>query len=255
MTLITDPLFYLVAVPAVIFLGLSKGGFSGIGMVSTPLLALIMPPLEAAAILLPIILVQDAMSAWIYRRVWDAWNLKVLIPGAVIGVGAAWLFAAYVSDAALRLVVGLIALSFVGYAVFRYLLPGEPPRPRASHGVVWGALSGFATTLIQIGAPPYYAFVLPQRLPKMIYVGTTVMFFAIANSMKLAPYIQLGQFSGAGFWTSVALFPLAIAANVLGIYLVRVTPEAMFYSITNWIVFLLGCELTRQGLTELLARG
>ena len=116
----------------------------------------------------------------------------------------------------------------------------------------WGALAGFTTTLIQIGAPPYYAFVLPQRLPKMIYVGTTVMFFAAANVMKVAPYIGLGQFSTAGLATSVALFPLAIACNFLGIWLVRITPEAMFYSITNWIVFLLGCELTRQGAVELL---
>ena len=253
MTIITDPLFYAVAIPAVIFLGLSKGGFSGIGMVSTPLLALIMPPLEAAAILLPIILLQDAISVWIYRRVWDPWNLKVMIPGCVVGVGAAWLFAAYVSDrrdpaggradrARLRRL----------YALFRHWLPGESRAPRASHGVFWGALSGFTTTLIQIGAPPYYAFVLPQRLPKMIYVGTTVMFFAAANVMKIAPYVALGQFSTAGLATSLALFPLAIATNFLGIWLVRVTPEALFYRITNVIVFLLGCELTRQGVTELL---
>src|SRR4051812_22268055 len=97
MSLIADPLFYLVAVPAVMFLGLSKGGFSGIGMVSTPMLALILPPLEAAAILLPIILIQDATSVWVYRRVWDPWNLKVMIPGCVLGIGAAWVFAAYMS--------------------------------------------------------------------------------------------------------------------------------------------------------------
>ena len=87
MTIITDPLFYAVAIPAVIFLGLSKGGFSGIGMVSTPLVALVMPPLEAAAILLPILLVQDAFSVFVYRRVWDPWNLKVMLPGCVVGVG------------------------------------------------------------------------------------------------------------------------------------------------------------------------
>jgi uncharacterized membrane protein YfcA len=252
MTLIADPLFYLVAVPAVVFLGLSKGGFSGIGMVSTPLLALILPPLEAAAILLPIILIQDAMSVWVYRRVWDPWNLKVMIPGCVLGIGAAWLFAAYMSTGTIRLLVGLIALGFVGYAVLRHYLPGEPPRPRASHGVFWGGLSGFTTTLIQIGAPPYYAFVLPQRLPKMIYVGTTVMFFAAANVVKVVPYVALGQFSTAGLATSFALFPLAIACNALGIWLVRVTPEALFYQLTNVIVFVLGCELTRQGLVELL---
>jgi uncharacterized membrane protein YfcA len=254
MTVITDPLFYVVAIPAVIFLGLSKGGFSGVGMVSTPMLAIMMPPLEAAAILLPIILLQDIISVWVYRRVWDPWNLKVMIPGCVVGVGFAWLFAAYVSTGAIRLVVGLIALGFVGYALFRHWLPGEPPRPRATHGVFWGALSGFTTTLIQIGAPPYYAFVLPQRLPKMIYVGTTVMFFAAANAMKIVPYMALGQFSAAGFSTSLALFPLAIASNFVGIWLVRITPEGIFYQITNVIVFLLGCELTRQGLTELLWR-
>jgi hypothetical protein len=252
MTIITDPLFYLVAIPAVMFLGLSKGGFSGIGMVSAPLLALIMPPLEAAAILLPIILIQDAVSVWIYRHVWDPWNLKVMMPGAVAGVGAAWVLAAYVSDGAVRLVVGLLALCFVAYAYLRRNRPPDTRRPRAVHGVFWGALSGFTTTLIQIGAPPYYAYVLPQRLEKMLFVGTTVMFFAAANFMKIVPYFALGQFSTAGFATSLALIPLAIATNFLGIYLVRVVPETMFYQITNVTVFVIGCELTRQGVTQLL---
>jgi uncharacterized membrane protein YfcA len=252
MTIITDPLFYLAAIPAVIFLGLSKGGFSGIGMVSTPLLAVILPPLEAAAILLPIILVQDAFSVWIYRRVWDAWNLKVMLPGAAAGIGLAWLFAAHVPDSVIRLMVGMIALGFVGYAVIRRDQAVPQRRPQAAHGVFWGAMSGFTTTLIQIGAPPYYTFVLPQRLEKMIFVGTTVMFFAAANVMKIAPYFALGQFSSAGFATSALLFPLAIASNTLGIYLVRVTPEAMFYRITNWTVFLIGCELTRQGVMDLM---
>jgi uncharacterized membrane protein YfcA len=252
MTLITDPLFYAAAVPAVVLLGLAKGGFSGVGMISTPLLALIMPPLEAAAFLLPILLVQDAFSVWVYRRVWDAWNLKVLLPGAVIGVGAAWLLAAYVSEAAIRLLVGLIALGFVGYAIIRRNRPVSRRRPHVAQGAFWGALSGFTTTLIQIGAPPYFAFVLPQRLEKMTFVGTTVMFFAAANVMKIAPYLALGQFSTAGLATSAALFPLAIAANFLGVWLVRITPEALFYQITNVIVFLIGCELTRQGVVGLM---
>jgi uncharacterized membrane protein YfcA len=252
MTIISDPLFYVFAVPAVVLLGLSKGGFSGLGMVSTPLLALIMPPLEAAALLLPILLVQDVFSVWIYRRVWDPWNLKVLLPGAAVGVGCAWLFAAHVSEAMVRLLVGLIALGFVAYAVIRRNRPVSKRRPHAAQGAFWGALSGFTTTLIQIGAPPYYAFVLPQRLEKMLFVGTTVMFFAAANTMKIVPYFALGQFSAAGLATSVALFPLAIASNFLGVWLVRLTPEAIFYRITNVLVLLLGLELTRQGVAGLV---
>jgi uncharacterized membrane protein YfcA len=235
----------------VICLGIAKGGFSGIGMVATPLLALIMPPLEAAAILLPIILLQDALSTWIYRRDWDPWNLKALLPGAALGVGAAWLLAAHVSDAAVRLVVGLIAL---GFALHAWLgrNGSQVPKPRPIAGGIWGALAGFTSTLIQIGAPPYYAFVLPQRLAKMLYVGTTVWFFAAVNVMKVAPYLGLGQFSRAGLATSAALFPLAIASNYFGVWLVRATPEALFYRISYLLVFLLGLELTRQGAWEIV---
>ena len=253
MTIITDPLFYLFAIPAVVILGISKGGFSGIGMIATPLLALIMPPLQAAAILLPIILLQDVLSCWIYRRDWDFWNLKVMLPGAVVGVGAAWLLAAYVSDAVIILVVGLIALGFAINAWwFRHIKPEDLPKPRPALGTACGGLAAFTSTLIQIGAPPYYVFVLPQRLPKMLYVGTTVWFFALINIMKIVPYATLGQFSTAGLATSAVLFPLAIAANFLGVWLVRVTPDVMFYRITNVLVFVLGVELTRQGAMALM---
>ena len=252
MTIITDPLFYLFAIPAVVLLGLSKGGFSSVGMVATPLLALTLPPLQAAAILLPIILLQDAMSCWIYRRVWDPWNLKVLLPGAVVGVAAAWLFAAYVSDAMIRLAVGLIALGFALNAWLRRRRIDAIAQPNPAHGTLWGGVAAFTSTLIQIGGPPYFAFVLPQRLEKMVYVGTTVWFFAIVNVMKVAPYFALGQFSSAGLATSTLLFPLAIASNVLGVWLVRVTPEAVFYKITNLLVLLIGIELTRQGVMGLM---
>jgi uncharacterized membrane protein YfcA len=252
MTLITDPLFYAFAVPAVVVLGISKGGFSGIGMIATPLLSLVMPPLQAAAILLPIILLQDALSAWIYRRDWDAWNLKVMVPGAVLGVIAAWTFAAYFSDGAILLVVGVIALSFAIYTWwFRKVKPQDLPKPNVPLGVFCGGGAAFTSTLIQIGAPLYYVFVLPQRLPKMLYVGTTVWFFALVNVMKVVPYTALGHFSTAGLLTSAALFPLAIASNFLGVWLVRITPEGIFYRITDLLVFVLGCELTRQGITKL----
>src|ERR1700743_1609081 len=93
---ITDPLFYLVAIPAVTLLGLGKGGFAGLGMISVPLLTLRVPILQAATIILPLLITQDAISVWTYRRDWSAWNLKVLMPGAIVGMGAGTLFASYV---------------------------------------------------------------------------------------------------------------------------------------------------------------
>lgn len=252
MTVIADPFFYLFAVPAVIMLGLSKGGFSGIGMVATPLLALLLPPLEAAAILLPIILLQDAMSCWVYRKAWDPWNLKVMLPGAVLGVAAAWLFAAFMSEAIIRLTVGLIALGFVMLSWLRRKRVAPAARPQASHGMFWGGLAAFTSTLVQIGGPPYYVFTLPQRLEKMLFVGTTVWFFALVNAMKVAPYFALGQFSPSGLATSAALVPLAVASNMAGVWLVRLTPERLFYSITNALVLMVGVILTGQGVVQLL---
>src|SRR4030081_3999241 len=111
--LLTGPFFYLLAIPAVTLLGLGKGGFAGVGMIATPLLALALPPLQAAAILLPILIVQDAISVWVYRREWSAWHLKVMLPGGLLGIGIAWALAPQVSDAFVRLVVGLLGGAFL----------------------------------------------------------------------------------------------------------------------------------------------
>ncbi|MBI3436456.1 MAG: sulfite exporter TauE/SafE family protein, partial [Proteobacteria bacterium] len=88
---ITDLSFYLAAIPAVTALGISKGGFSGLGLMAVPLLSLVMPPLQAAGVLLPILIVQDMVTVWAFRRTWDGWNLRVMLPGSAIGVGAGWL--------------------------------------------------------------------------------------------------------------------------------------------------------------------
>jgi len=251
---ITDPLFYLLAIPAVTFLGLGKGGFAGVGMISTPLLALVVPPLQGAAILLPILICQDAISVWAYRRHWSASNLKVLVPGSVLGIGAAWLLASHVSNAAIELSVGAIGLCFVLHMYlgtrFRTFLgrtPAKAHRPHAAMGILWGTLAGFMSTLIQVGAPPYQIHVLPQRLDKLTLVGTTVIFFALMNLMKIAPYFALDQFSSRTLATSLALLPLAIATNVLGIWLVHKTPTEQFYRIAYLLMLLISLTLLWQG--------
>jgi len=256
---ITEPLFYLLAIPAVTCLGLSKGGFAGLGMIATPLLALVVPPLEGAAILLPILICQDAISVWTYHRSWSAWNLKELLPGSVVGVGAAWVFAIYLSNAAIALTVGAIALIFVVYtwlgAGLRAYLgrpPKQPQRPHPALGILCGALSGFTSTLLQVGGPPFQIHMLPQRLEKFTLVGTTVIFFTILNWMKVVPYLALGQFSARNLATSALLLPLAVATNFLGIWLVRITPTDRFYRIAYVLMFLIAIGLLWQGARGLM---
>lgn len=256
--MITDPLFYLLAIPAVTLLGLGKGGFAGLGMVATPMLALVVPPLQGAAIILPLLIIQDAISVWTYRRTWSLWNLKVLVPGAAIGMAAGTLFASHVSNAAIELMVGGIGFAFVIYRwlnawLIKWLHPAAVAakdgdgRPHPALGVFWGSLAGFMSLLVNVGAPPYQIHILPQRLDKLTLVGTTTIFFAFMNEMKIVPYFVLGQFSARNFATSLALLPLAVAANYLGIWLVHKTPTERFYQIAYGLMFLISLALLWQG--------
>ncbi|MEX2128915.1 MAG: sulfite exporter TauE/SafE family protein [Xanthobacteraceae bacterium] len=244
--MISDPIFYVAAVIGVVFLGLAKGGFSGAGLVATPLIALTVPPVQAAAIVLPILLVQDVISVWVYRRDWDAWNLKVLLPGAVIGIGAGGALAAYVSESYVRLALGLIACAFV-LNVWFGAEHKVATRPSAFSGVFWGALAGFTSTISHAGAPPFQMHILPQRLDRIRLAATAAMFFAAVNAIKVVPFFLLGQFSAENLATSAVLFPFAIFTNITGIWLVRVMPTEWFYRITYFLVFLISLELIRGG--------
>src|SRR5579863_3949586 len=139
--MIGDWTFYAAAAPAVILLGLSKGGFSGLSALSMPLLSLAISPVKAAAILLPILIIQDWVSVWAFRHDWEKRNLLILIPASAIGVVLGWLLAAHVSEALVRLAVGLISVGFVAYVLLRSW-GGEPEatRPTVAPGLVWGAL-------------------------------------------------------------------------------------------------------------------
>ena len=246
----TDPLFLFVAFFAVLLVGLAKGGFSGIGMAATPLLALAVPPLQALAILLPILIVQDVVSIWWYRRDWDGWNLKVMLPGAILGVGFAWAVGSVVPDNGVRLIIGVIGVTFVLNSWFGKVPP--PGRPSAASGVFWGAGAGFTSTIASAGMPPFSIHVLPQRMEKMRLVGTITMFFAAVNLMRVVPYFALGHLTRDNLMISLTLLPLAIAANFLGFWLVLRISTELFYRISYALIFLISAAIFAQGVTGLL---
>ena len=136
-----DPIFYLAAIPAVILLGLSKGGFSGLSSLAMPLLALAISPVKAAAIVLPILIVQDWVSVWAFRRDWEPRNLAILVPAGAIGVGAGWLLAARVDEQAVRLAVGLISVGFVVFMLLRDRIASGAASARRSRPVCCGGRS------------------------------------------------------------------------------------------------------------------
>ncbi|MCO5088792.1 MAG: sulfite exporter TauE/SafE family protein [Methylobacteriaceae bacterium] len=252
MSLVTDPVFYLIAVPAVLALGLSKGGFAGLATLSLPLLALVSAPIRAAAIMLPILIVQDMVSVWFYRHEFDPRVVAILLGGSLIGIAGGALFAAHVSNAAVLLIVGLIASSFVLYTWLRRSSRADEPQPaKIAPGIFWGACLGFTSFIANAGSPPFQVYVLPQRLKPQTYAGVQTMVFAAVNLIKLAAFFALGQVSFDNFAVSASLFPIAIAATFAGVWLVRRVQAGVFYKFVYAMTFVIGLKLISDGLKGL----
>jgi uncharacterized membrane protein YfcA len=244
--------FYLVAIPAVILFGLSKGGFSGLGTIGVPMLSLVASPVRAAAIILPILLVQDWLSVWAFRRDFSPRNLIILIPSSIIGVAVGWLFAARVSDDAVRLAIGVISIVFVLYMLIRDRLGRAPiEKPGVPSGILWGSLSGFTSFVSHAGAPPFQVYVMPQYLKPPVFAGTATMFFAAVNLLKVPPYFLLGQFNRDNLFISAGLIPVAILSTFGGVWLTRRVSADRFYAVILALTFLIGVKLTYDAVRAL----
>jgi len=248
---ITDPWFYAAAIPAILLVGISKGGFgSGAGMFATPLIALTLPIPQAAAILLPILCVMDVAGLWAYRGTYARGVLRVLLAGGVLGVVLGTLTFRYVNEAWIRIILGGMALGFVAQ---RYLVRGSvtPAAPSAPRGIFWSTVSGLTSTIAHAGGPPMSIYLLPLRLDKAVMVGTTVIFFAVINAVKLVPYAWLGLFDARNLSTSAVLAPLAPVGIWVGVKLMRRIPEALFYRICYGILLVVGAKLVWDGVARL----
>jgi uncharacterized protein len=244
--------FYLVAVLAVMIFGLSKGGFSGLSSLAMPMLSLVASPVRAAAIVLPILIIQDWVSVWAFRRDFSSRNLVILVPSSMIGVALGWLLAARVTDDAVRLAVGVISIAFVAYMLIRDLLGRAPvEKPAIPTGVLWGSLAGFTSFISHSGAPPFQVYVMPQYLKPRVFAGTATMFFAAVNLLKIPPYFLLGQFSRENLTVSAVLIPVALLSTFAGVWLVRRVSADRFYAIILALTFLIGVKLTYDAVRAL----
>jgi uncharacterized membrane protein YfcA len=251
--LITDPFFYAVAVPAILLIGISKGGFgTGAGLFATPLVALAVPVPQAAAILLPILCVMDLVGLAAYRGVFSRENMPVILPGGVAGVALGAAAFRYVDESWMRAGLGLIAIVFVAYSL-RGRAAQEPAARSTARGLFWSMTSGVTSTIAHAGGVPLSVYLLPQRLDKATLVGTTVIFFAAINFAKLVPYAWLGLFDTRNLATSVALSPLAPVGILLGIWCMRRLSQRVFYAVCYALLLLVGAKLLYQGMAGIAA--
>lgn len=250
--MITDPYFYLAAVPAVLLFGIAKGGFGGgLGILAVPLMALVVSPLTAAAILLPILCIMDIASLWAYRGRWVWSELVYLMPASVLGIALGTLTFGAMSPALIRLMLGCIAIAFTLIHWFQQLAAQhERLLPRGA-GVAAAATAGFTSFVAHAGGPPLSVYLLRRGLDRTSFVATTAVFFALVNYLKVVPYAWLGQFDTANLWTSAVLSPLAPAGIAMGVWLHRRVSDRQFYHVAWTMLFIVGIKLISDGIRGL----
>ena len=247
----SDPATLLAGLAAVTLVGLSKGGLGGaFALMGVPVLALVMPPVQAAALLLPLLLMMDAVGLWTWRGYYHRATLVAMLPAAAVGIAVGGLTAAVTSEALVRLLVGVVALGFV----LRSVRPARAvavQKPSRLSAWFWGALAGFTSFVAHAGGPPYQVHTLPLRLDPRIYTGTAVVFFAVVNVVKVVPYAALGQLDGRTLLSAALLLPLAAAAVLIGAALVRRMRAEVFYPFMLAMVALVGLRLVYDGIRGL----
>ena len=228
----TDANYLIWAGLAAAMVGLSKGGLPTVGMLSVPILSLFMSPVKAVVMLLPIYIISDLVGLWLYRKNFSVINLKILVPAGIGGVLAGWLTASLVSDTAVKMMIGLMGVGFVLNA-WRKRHAEQVPKPASwRQGMLWGSLSGFTSFISHAGGPPFQVYLLPQKLSKLVFAGTSTLFFAVINLAKLWPYHTLQPYGTNELMGAFVLIPFALVGTVAGAYLTRKISDDWFF---KWV--------------------
>jgi uncharacterized membrane protein YfcA len=243
MSLITDPGFYALAIPAVLLLGVSKSGFgAGFGSLAVPMMALVVSVPEAAAILMPVLLVMDLLGMAAFRNNVDRRLLRFLIPFGLLGIAIGTLLFKLL-DA--HLVAGLVGGFTLLFLAQRLLFPPRPdsPPPPKWLGALLTTTSGFTSFIAHAGGPPINAYVIPLRLSPLLFTGTMAFFFFFVNIAKWIPYAWLGLLDMRIMTTSLALLPFAHLGVWVGVRIAHRIKPLLFYRLLYAGMFLTGVKL------------
>lgn len=244
-------LFWTVALIAAICVGLGKGGVPVITALAVPIMSLVMSPIVAAGLLLPVFIAADVFGLIAYRKTFRRDVLKIVMIAMPIGVFVGYLTVDWVSEAMVTLILGLIGSVFALSLMLRRPVETPPQPARWRPGMFWGTITGFTSFVSHSGSVPYQIYVLPLRLEKVVFAGTVTVAFAYINVIKLIPYYALGQLNVANIKTAAILMIPAAISVYLGVWLIRVMPEKLFFRIIVWALLLLSLKLLYDGLNGL----
>ena len=241
--IITDPYFYAVTIPAVLLLGVSKSGFgAGFGSLAVPMMALAVTVPQAAAILMPVLLLMDILGMAAFRKDFDLKFLKFLIPCGLVGIVIGALLFKALSAHTVAGIVGVFTLLFLAQRLIFPPKPDSPPPPKWL-GAILTATSGFTSFIAHAGGPPINAYVIPMRLSPVKFTATMAFFFFVINLSKWIPYAWLGLLDTRNMATSLVLLPIAPIGVLVGVRMARKINSVLFYRLVYLGMFLTGVKL------------
>ena len=249
LSLIPDPAFYAVAIPAAVLVGIGKSGVAGgFGILAVPMIALVMPVPQAAAIVLPLLTVGDlfGLAALIKER--DRALLWILLPAGLAGTVVGFLLFGVLSPKTVSAVLGVMTLLFLAQRLLSR--PGAQARtvPRWFTAIA-GLMSGITSFVAHAGGPPIVIALLPMRLAPAVFAATTTVFFTTLNASKWLPYAWLGLIDATNMLSALALAPFAVLGVWLGVKLLRRLPALWFYRLVSAGLLITGIKLTWDGLS------
>lgn len=249
MNFITDPWFYVWAIPAVIITGISKTGLgAGVGGVAVPMMSQVIAPGTAAGIMLPILCVIDLFGLRAYRGQFSWQGVKPMMLPALLGILIGALSFGTLPVNTTKAMLGAISVTFAVYQLIPALRDLKTWLPEGLRPWLWCGLSGFTSTLAHAGGPPVTIYLWPKKLDRMQFMAVTIVFFTVVNAVKLIPFALLGQLNVANLATSLVLMPFAPVGVWLGVRLNNVINDVIFRRVTLGCLFLLGVRLLFEGL-------
>jgi len=231
-----DPLFIAVVVALLGFLiGVTKGGFNVLGALLTPLLSLLMPVSLAVGVLLPMLIVGDVFAIYSYWGEWDGSLVRRMLPFGVGGALVGTFLLSYLSPNALRVALGIFVLLIVAYRFVSDSIQRLRYRSQVWHAPAIGVLAGVASGMFNNGGPPFNSFMLLQKLKPRPFIGTTALFFALLNLLKIPGFLYTGVLNVSlllSLWWVFFFIPLGILAAR---WIITRVNQQMF----EWIIIVL----------------
>ena len=244
----TNYFFWFLAICASVFVGLGKGGLPVVAGLAVPSLSLIMSPIAAASLLLPVYIVSDIFALKAYRRDYDREVLKIGLIGMTIGVLIGWATAHIVIEWVITICIGVMGALFA----FSNMRADKVRRSykkqiNTTKGYFWTVVAGFTSFISHNGGPPWQIYTLPLSLSKAVFVGTSVIAFSYCNAIKLVPYFFLDQINLFNIKITLYLMLPAAIAVAIGVKAVKLIPETLFFRIVNWALLIISVKLIYDG--------